>query len=177
MKWIPAGLAVLALLAILVVGLGWLLPVAHTARLQQQVAAPPDSVWRAITDAEAFPTWRTDVTRVERLASRDGHAIWIEEGSAGRMTIAVECSEPARLLITRIHPGLPFGGTWTYEITPSGAGSLVTITENGEVYNPIFRFMSRFVFGHESTISSYLQALAKHLSVRRSQELGARSRE
>jgi hypothetical protein len=36
--------------------------------------------------------------------------------------------------------------------------TLVTITERGEVYDPLFRFMSKFVFGHTSTMDSCLAA-------------------
>jgi hypothetical protein len=54
---------------------------------------------------------------------------------------------------------LPFGGTWTYELKPEGAGTRVTITERGEVYNPIFRFMSRFVLSQTATMEKYLAAL------------------
>ena len=35
----------------------------------------------------------------------------------------------------------------------------VTLTEAGEIYNPIFRFMARFVFGYSGTIEAYLKAL------------------
>ncbi len=38
--------------------------------------------------------------------------------------------------------------------------SSVTITERGSVYNPIFRFMSRFIFGHTATVEAYLDAPA-----------------
>ena len=34
-------------------------------------------------------------------------------------------------------------------------------SEDGDVYNPIFRFVSRFVIGQHRTIDSYLQGLAK----------------
>jgi hypothetical protein len=37
----------------------------------------------------------------------------------------------------------------------------LTIVERGKVRNPIFRFLSRFVFGHTATIESYLSSLAK----------------
>ena len=164
MKWLFMVLAVLAVVIVVVSTAGWLLPVAHTASRQQRFAAPPDVIWRAITDVDAFPAWRPDVARVERLPDREGRAVWIEEGGSDRMTIAVERSEPPRRLVTRIEPGLPFGGTWTYEIAPDGAGSMMTITEDGEVYNPIFRFMSRFVFGHDGTIAAYLEALDAKLS-------------
>jgi len=39
----------------------------------------------------------------------------------------------------------------------------LTITEDGEVSNVFFRFMSRFVFGHTATLDSYLAALTKQL--------------
>jgi hypothetical protein len=35
------------------------------------------------------------------------------------------------------------------------------ITEHGEIYNPIFRALARFVFGYESTMIAYLDALKK----------------
>ena len=56
---------------------------------------------------------------------------------------------------------LPYSGTWTYTLQPDGTRTVVRITENGEVYNPIFRFVSRFILGHTSTIDAYLRALAK----------------
>jgi hypothetical protein len=70
----------------------------------------------------------------------------------------VERQEPSRL-VTRIKPGQPFGGTWTYEIAPDGAGSQLTITERGEVYNPLFRFLSKYAFGHTATIDQFLKQL------------------
>ena len=79
------------------------------------------------------------------------------------MTLATERSEPPRLLVVRIDPGLPFGGTWTYEVAPVPGGSTLTITENGEIYNPLFRFMARYIFGYEGTIETYMAALKKHL--------------
>ena len=52
---------------------------------------------------------------------------------------------------------------WTYELTPADSGTLLTITESGEVYNPIFRFISRFVIGHTGTMEGVLRALGtKH---------------
>jgi len=60
-------------------------------------------------------------------------------------------------LVTRIaDKNLPFGGTWTYEIAPDNRGTTLTITEHGEVYNPVFRFISRSVIGHTAQIDQYL---------------------
>jgi hypothetical protein len=55
---------------------------------------------------------------------------------------------------------LPYGGQWTYELEPQGLQTALRITEDGEIYNPVFRFVSRFVMGHTATIDNYLRALA-----------------
>ena len=75
----------------------------------------------------------------------------------------IDRAEAPTHLVTRIADDkLPFGGTWDYAITPDGGGaSVVTITEHGAVYNPVFRFVSRFVFGHTATMDAYLRALGK----------------
>jgi len=97
---------------------------------------------------------------VQRLPDRDGKPVWVEEGSSGKMTLSFERMDPPRLVVSRIaDPGLPFGGTWTSEITPTPDGSRLKITEDGEIYNPLFRFMARFIFGYDGTINKYLSAL------------------
>jgi len=53
-------------------------------------------------------------------------------------------------------PGAPFGGKWTYEIALVEGGSRVSVTEQGWIANPIFRFMSRVVFGYYGTLDGYL---------------------
>jgi hypothetical protein len=167
MKWIKGGLVVvLVLVAIGTVAalVGSRLPRAHIASRQRTFPVPPEAVWTAITNVEAFPSWRSDVKKIERLPDREGRPVWIEDGSSGRITLAAERMEPPRMLVLRIaDPDLPFGGTWTYEIVPDPGGTRLTITENGEIYNPLFRFMARFVFGHEGTIASYMTALDKRL--------------
>jgi hypothetical protein len=55
--------------------------------------------------------------------------------------------------------GLPYSGAWSYSLTPEGDSTLVRITEDGEVDNPIFRLVSRFVLGQTRSIDAYLQAL------------------
>jgi hypothetical protein len=65
--------------------------------------------------------------------------------------------------VTKIaDPDLPFGGTWTYELTPApGGGTRLAITERGNVKNVVFRFMSRYVFGYTATLDGFLRALGK----------------
>ncbi len=61
---------------------------------------------------------------------------------------------------TRKIEGLPFGGTWTYELAPAGpTATRLTITEDGEVYSPIFRLVGRFFLGYDATLERYRDAL------------------
>jgi len=161
MKWILiVGLVLLTIVAVVLV-VGYLLPPSHVATRRATIPSSCESVFAAITDVEQFPTWRKDVKKAERLPDRDGHAVWVEEGSSGRLTLAVEHADRPILLVTRIaDPELPFGGTWTYNLQPGAQSCDVTITEKGEIYNLLFRFMARFVFGYEATMAGYLDALS-----------------
>jgi hypothetical protein len=88
----------------------------------------------------------------------------MSEITRGGETITYELLDrvPAKSLKRRIATdNLPYSGTWTYSLQPNGEGTVVRITEDGEVYNPVFRFMSRFVLGHTRTMDAYLRALGK----------------
>jgi len=167
MKWVGIIVAALALLALIVIGIGAALPQAHSATRAAHFSQPPETIWKTITTPEEFPSWRTGVKRVEILPNRNGHVSWREfDSHGGSMPYEiVEWTPPSRLVTRIANPNLPFGGTWTYQIQPSagGACSTLRITENGEVYNPFFRFVSRFLIGYHATMDGYLRALGKKL--------------
>ena len=157
------GLGVLGTLIGIIVLTGYALPVAHVASRSAMFPQPPDRVYAALTDIASYPQWRSDVESVEVLSTAPPKR-WREHGGNGDITFEVAGAQPPTRLVTRIADReLPFGGTWTYELTPEGTGTRLTITEHGEVYNPIFRFMSRFVFGHTATMDRFLDDLKKQL--------------
>ena len=167
MRWLLRAAVALAAALVTAALIGWRLPRSHRASRELIMPGTAESIWAAITDVEAFPAWRVDVKRVQRLPDRDGRRAWVEEGRSGKIIFVVERSDAPRLLVTRIaDPELPFGGTWTYDITPVARGARLRITENGEIYNPLFRFMARFIFGYEGTIASYLTALERRVQQR-----------
>ncbi|MCK6458090.1 MAG: SRPBCC family protein [Phycisphaerae bacterium] len=156
---IVGGLAGLVLLMALI---GFAIPKAHVATCKARFRQPPEVLWKCITDVDAFPSWRKSLTRVERLPDRDGKPVWVEHGRDGRMTIeTIESVPPTRLVGRIADKDLPFGGTWTYEIARDGDGATLTLTEAGEIYNPIFRFMARTIFGYHATMKGYLTALGE----------------
>lgn len=157
------ALGVLVGLVLVVLVTGSLLPVKHQAGRRVQLRQSPQAVWDTITDVEGLPAWRPGVTRVELLPEQAGRTRWREHDRHNKITFEMaEASAPTRLVTRIADQDLPFGGTWTYEIVPSPEGCTVTVTEDGEVYSPLFRFVSRFVIGHTATLDRNLKALARH---------------
>ena len=133
-------LAVLAALVLGAFGFGALLPAAHVATRTKRLPARPEIVWGLINDPVATKGWGGD-TKTE----------------------VVEQDEP-RLLVTKIVGESAYGGTWTFEIAPEGHdASRLTITERGEIYNPLFRTIMR-AMGHTRTIDAYLAKLEQALT-------------
>jgi hypothetical protein len=151
--------AITLLGATVVVG-GYLLPEQHTATVRAHYRAAPGPLYDAITDVAAGPSWRTGLEGVTVL--EPSPLKWREVAEWGTLTMVMdEATSPSRVVTRIADSGGDFGGTWTYEIAPEQSGSVVTITEKGEVYNPIFRFMSRFLFGHYKALETYAHDLGR----------------
>lgn len=172
MKIVLIVAGVLMALIVLVVIVGYLLPKTHEATRTARFRRPAQDVWDALLDYPAHAAWRTGVSAMTRLEDRDGHEVWKEQHGRGDAICyeVVEREAPARL-VTRIVDHRQFGGTWTWVIAPEatpdampdGADACtVTITENGEIYNPVFRIVSRFIMGYDHTMTQYLTELATH---------------
>lgn len=140
------------------------LPVEHHASTSAEYEHPPEVIWAVISDFTTSPSWRSSVDTVDRLPDRNGRPSWRENGRYGSMALELEEHLPPLRMVTRINdPDLPFGGRWTYELEPLRGGTRLTITENGEIYHPVFRFLGRFVFGYTGTMDMYLEDLATRL--------------
>lgn len=136
MKWILYAAAAIAAIVFVVAAIGAALPVKHTATRTTRVALPPDALYTLLTQIKY-----------------------------GDVPVHVERQEPPSLLVSRVDASeKAFGGTWTYRIAPAPGGSELTITEDGEVYNVIFRFVSRFVIGHHATLDGYIRNLQARLA-------------
>ncbi|MGH7466977.1 MAG: SRPBCC family protein [Longimicrobiales bacterium] len=168
MKKLLFGVSVLIALIGLIFVIGALLPQSHVASVTRHYNIGPEHVWRAITEVEHFAAWRPGLASAQRLPAQEGRERWQEKTKYDAMTIEVTESLPTQRLVTRIaDEGLPFGGTWTYELRSTAGGTELVITERGEVYSPLFRFISRFVTGYEGTMEKYHQGLEQRLSADR----------
>jgi Polyketide cyclase / dehydrase and lipid transport len=159
MRWLIYIVAVIVLLIAVVVAIGYALPTAHIATRQAHYRQSPEAVYALISGPQ---NWRPDLVRTEELPkSPSGARRWKEYAKNGAaVTFEVAQALPPRIYQARIaDKSLPFGGTWTYEITPTANGCDLRIIEAGEVYNPVFRFVSRFLMGYTKTMDTYLVAV------------------
>jgi hypothetical protein len=94
--------------------------------------------------------------RVKKLPDRNGLPAHVEITDMGEIPMETVEMIPQRRLVGKITDSkLAFGGTWTFEITRVPEGATLRITENGVVSNPVFRSMSRFVFGYTGEMEKY----------------------
>ncbi len=161
MKWVLIAFGGLVGLIALMALIGAFVSRDHRATSTVMLRQPPDSVWKVVRDLGNITAWWPAMEKAERLPDRDGHEVWRQKMSGFDVPIIVMESAPPRRLVTQIDPTArgAFGGTWTYELASEGTGTRISATEAGWISNPIFRFMSRFVFGYYGSLDKYLKAL------------------
>jgi uncharacterized protein YndB with AHSA1/START domain len=141
MKWVLRIVAALVAFIVSLTLTGYSLPVNHEASRSAEFSRPPEAVYALVSDVNGYRAW------------------WPEND----VNVEVVEAVPPTRFVTRIVGESAFGGTWTMEIAPTSTGSRLTITERGEIYNPIFRTLARFVFGYTSTMDGCLEAATRRL--------------
>ena len=136
MRRILAALAALVAIVGVIALVGYVLPVRHEASRSAEFKKSPSQVFALIENPAAYHEWWEGADVKSEVIERD----------------------PPRKLVTRIVGETQFGGTWTFEVAPTTAGSRLAITERGEIYNVIFRALAKYVFGYTSTMDSFLEA-------------------
>lgn len=152
------GCVAAVIIAVIVIGL--LLPKRHVVTRRASYRATPEQLFRLISGEQG---WRPDVLRCETSTDADGRVLQRETTRNGEtvtyeLAKRVESVSIERRIVTQ---NLPYSGTWIFSLKPEGESTVVRITEDGEVYNPVFRFVSRFISGQTRTIDTYLQNLGK----------------
>lgn len=142
MRWVLWSIITLVGVVGLLALVGYFLPVAHEASRTAEFNKPPDVVFALIADPETYQSW------------------W----DGADVKTAVVKRVPPTTLVTRIVDETQFGGTWTFEITPTPTGARMTITERGEIYNVVFRVLAKYVFGYAGTMEACLAAAKLKLS-------------
>ena len=147
-----------ALIVVLLIGGGAVIyedgvrqPVNHTVSVTGVVNAPPDQVFRLITDVARGAHWRSGVESVTVLNKEGDRDRWVEHLDYGQfMTfLATQTQPPVRREVILDDPKASYGGTWTYELAPGPQPNTteLKITETGFIKPPIYRFVMAHVFG------------------------------
>lgn len=157
MKWLWYVGLVIVIVPAIVVAIGAMLPKGHVARSNVVIQA-------SLADVFALIAGPSDWRGVKYELLTESPLKWRETDSGGDAITyeRVETKSPTRIVNRIADPKLPFGGSWTYEIVPAGNATELAITENGEVYNPLFRFASKFIMGHTATIEKYQRDVVAH---------------
>jgi uncharacterized protein YndB with AHSA1/START domain len=163
----------LVALVVLVVAVGYCLPKSHVAAREILLKQSPADVFALISNFRDGASWRSNVRTVEMLSGTDGRIRFREKTSDGSLACDVIQLDPPRRLVTEIaDKNLPFGGRWIFEVSPTADGTRLSITERGEIYNPLFRVVSRFVLGYNRTLDTYLHNVSAKFGERAEPEQG-----
>lgn len=158
----------LALIGVLVlVGLtaylvGRSLPAEHVAEGSILVNADIEQVAERIRRVDLQPRWRDQLSSVTIESQKQGITNYQEHSGRDVVALALYERDGGQTFESRItDPELPFGGRWLIELSPQAPGAtMVSVREEGVVRAPIYRALSKYVFGHDSTLKKYLADLA-----------------
>jgi len=155
-KLVAGIIAVPVALGAAVYGVGALLPRDHVARVEAVLDAPRTEVAKIVREVEGQPRWRSGVERIELLERSGGRLRYVEHSGDGAIAFEFIEERPDALFRSTIaDPALPFAGSWTIALAHEGAVTRVKIEERGSVKDPLYRFFSALVFGHERTLKAY----------------------
>jgi hypothetical protein len=171
-RWTGTIFFALAFVFLVLTGIGTSLPIDHQASCSATYAEPASGLFKLVEDDGDSVRWRPDIASAVLVSGKGPTAVWRETDVYGhtityRTTEFVDGSILARTI--DFVPGMPFGGTWTINVspveTPSGNNSSgrsdISIREDGKIYNPFFRFLARYVFGYTQSIQTYLENLGR----------------
>ena len=130
----------LILLAGIVALIGSRLPKTHVASRSILLHQSPQNVYAVVRDFGSAPKWRSYVKQIEVEAPQGGPVYFREVGKNGTVNYELVEDVPAQRMVTRIRDtDLGYAGQWTYLFTAENGGTRVTIREDGEVSNVLFR--------------------------------------
>ena len=156
-----AGILLVGVGALLVVG--WLRPSAHSATTEGRYAVPQQEAWDTLTSFGSWGAWYPEVSSVKDLPDSAGTRRILISGEWGDVPTRLTLWEPPHRLRTDMDEGT-FSGSWTWEITPLPDGTLVTVTETGEVRSILFRALMVFN-DNAATMLAFHRAFADRLGV------------
>ena len=162
--YLAGGLIALVTFATVIVFLiGNAIEPRHSTQVARSVLATPAEVAKLIRNVEAYPSWRHGVS-ISDLQKHETEATYVETAFGDVIAYRLDEKSRDKLFVATItDKTLPFGGTWTFEISTDGGATTLMIREDGVIRDPFYRFFAKYVFGYDSSIVSYLNSLETEL--------------
>jgi len=145
---------------------GMVLPKQHIVTFTDHFDRVPEEIWDVMTQVRQYPQWKPDVKDVVVISGDAEPLAWTETSLKDEVTSfrVINSLEPLTWEIQVIHPEIPPGGKWLFELKPNGEGTDVSVTETAKVNNPLMRFLDRFIIGYTHPLKDYLKALRWRLN-------------
>jgi len=139
------------------------IPVHQTHTRTTELKQTPEAIFALLTDLPNFPKWNRDMVKIEMLPPVDGKEATRQTFKHNmQMTIITSESTPPKHLVRSLGDNSgPFEGSWTYDISPSSAGTHIVLTEQMTMNNVFFRLMAK-LFGPTKHMDGHLEDIAKH---------------
>lgn len=143
-------------------------PERHTARITFTLAKPRATVWAALTDYAAMPRWWPAVKSIRFETRANGDIItWNTDGHGKEIGFRTKQeTAPTKLVREIVGDNLPFGGTWTYELTEDNGATLVTLTEDGFITPPLFRGIAHLFMKPDATMRDFQKHFTPYVATK-----------
>ncbi len=171
--WIVLGIVAVLILVPVIIGL--LLPERYEGQTEAFLAQSPEDVWAALQNYESHPMTGKMMKSAEVLPKTewvDDLPAWVEDmGHGERITVkTVEADRPVRLVREMASASMPMTSRWVYALEETDGGCKLTVA--GETYIrrgtwmvPIFRFMMVVGGGVKKGLDIQIDMVAKTLGV------------
>ena len=139
MKWMLYIVVFIALVIGVAFLIGYALPARTTISRSINLQQTPEAVFAVLADVRRMAEWNRNTEKVEILPPVGGNEATKQSFKGGMVMtiITAESAPPHHLVRTLGDANGPFVGSWTYEISPAGAGSKVGTDRSGRVRKPV----------------------------------------
>lgn len=151
MKIIQWTLAVIGIVALALVGVGFFLPSSFEVKRAASIAAPPGKVYDLVADPRMWARWsawnkrdpKMDLAFSGQPFGQGARWTWKSKSEGSGTMEFVKVEPNRRIEYTLLFPdfGMRSGGAWTFQ--PEGSGTRVTWSNAGDVgSNPLKHYLA-----------------------------------
>ncbi|HET9859262.1 MAG TPA: SRPBCC family protein [Nocardioidaceae bacterium] len=145
------------------------------------VAAPPETVWAAVSDVRRMSEWSPECRRIFVVGSpsagagtrllginKRGRAVWPTWSRVVRF-------EPGRAVAWKVRES---GATWTYEVEPTETGTRLTGRRDLDAFSPLTRLAAPLIggaTGHDRELTDGIRTTLERIKTAVEQNSGVPS--